>query len=1108
MGFLFEFFKYNNKKSIFSFIIIFISFSFFILVKAIDNKFLKMIKLSNGEYFIIFENLINIYSSNFLNYSTISDTITINIKNIKNISISEYIYEKEIYVLFLIDKSLYIYDYTKKSLNNFLLRELTDLKYDIEGYYFNFIPYKNNDGNIYFIISLIYDHQISFYYYKIISFQKVEYQFFEYYAIKVWKDISPPELSCHILNLSSLFLECFFYRKWQTIFSSVKFNLEAPKKTYDLQDNKEKRNYILFPSEKDKYYINQIKSAVSYNYEKTLVCTSDKVYNSFCLTNNNEVGKFEDVPCSNIQNCYDLDTYFFNETSQFILICKSNIDELNMLIFNYFSEGNYLSSNCKIKNFQINNCKSLNQFSFIYNTSTQNYNIIFDSNFTNITTCSFSSKEENTTDKKESEPIFEYDYDFNQYKNISKEELNDILKEIIPNIEIGENNEIRGKDFTLKIYPTNSTENNNSTHVDFKECEKILRNHYNISNSSFLTFILLELDNANEKSFINQVEYLTLNDNNEVLNLSFCKNVSITVHYGIKEGVNLDKERISSFNNSGVDIFNIKDPFFNNICNAYSESNNDVILEDRRKYIYQQYSLCDQECSRNNIDLEKMIISCNCSVKENINTEIIQPKFEEKESSMLDSNIGVAKCYNLVFSFENKLKNIGFWIFLVLIIINIIFLILYFIKGIKSVLEYVFNEMIQYGYLSKSDKMFFEDKNSTKDNNISEKEMKKEASKKKIKKSRSKSISNPIKIRKKNIDVNQKNQNGIKIRKSKKRKSNARKKDINQKIDDYSNSLNKIKISSNEFINEKKNSLGRIEIKKFKSKKLVKKFNFRTTEDNQDNTKIDNSKIDASNFSLIKIDLNNIQNYSPKDSFQTLHNYTFDEAIKYDRRSIFKIFYIYLLSKQIIFHTFFQNNPLELFYLRFCLFIFLLSSDLALNSLLYLNDNISKKYKYACSLFLFTFSNNFTIIILSTFLSFILITLISKLSNSTNAIRKVFRNEEEKIKLNKKYKITKERKKEIFSEIEKILKFCKIKIILLFIIEILLILFYWYFVTAFCHVYLNTQISWLLDSFLSFLSRFIIELLFALLFSKLYIISIESNCSSLYKALLFIYDFS
>ena len=255
------------------------------------------------------------------------------------------------------------------------------------------------------------------------------------------------------------------------------------------------------------------------------------------------------------------------------------------------------------------------------------------------------------------------------------------------------------------------------------------------------------------------------------------------------------------------------------------------------------------------------------------------------------------------------------------------------------------------------------------------------------------------------------------------------------------------------------------------------------------------------------MNINNIKNYYPKDSYQTLHNYTFSEAIEYDQRSIFKILYIYLLSKQIIFHTFLLKSPLELFPLRLCLFIFMISTDLALNSLLYLNDNISKKYKYSKNLFLFTFSDNITVIIYSTLLCFVLMSLVSKLSSSTNAVRSIFLKEEEKIKSHKKYKINKKRKAEIFSEIEKILKRFKIKVIILITIEIILMLFFWYFVTAFCHVYSGTQKSWLLDSGFSVLSRWVIEFLFAFLFSKLYIVSIESNCYTLYRILLFIYDF-
>jgi hypothetical protein len=224
-------------------------------------------------------------------------------------------------------------------------------------------------------------------------------------------------------------------------------------------------------------------------------------------------------------------------------------------------------------------------------------------------------------------------------------------------------------------------------------------------------------------------------------------------------------------------------------------------------------------------------------------------------------------------------------------------------------------------------------------------------------------------------------------------------------------------------------------------------------------------------------------------------------------RSICAIFYIFLLSKQAAFHAFLFKSPLESFPLRLCLFIFIISSDLALNAFFYLDDKISKKYRYAKNLFLFTFNNNLTIILLSTFLGFLLLTFFTNLSNSTNKIRDIFLNEEEKMKKNKKYNVSEKRKKEIFEEINDILNRHRIKVIILSIIEFSLMLFFWYYVTAFCHVFSSTQISWLLNSFLSIISRLVIELLGSLLFAKLYRMAVEANSHCLYKIVLFFYSF-
>ena len=274
------------------------------------------------------------------------------------------------------------------------------------------------------------------------------------------------------------------------------------------------------------------------------------------------------------------------------------------------------------------------------------------------------------------------------------------------------------------------------------------------------------------------------------------------------------------------------------------------------------------------------------------------------------------------------------------------------------------------------------------------------------------------------------------------------------------------------------------------------------------NKTIDENSNNMDNFGIIKINLNNYKNYTPMESNQSLHNYTFEDAIKYDKRHIFRISYIYLLSKQIIFRTFLQKCPLEIFPLRFTLFIFMLSCDLALNALFYFNDNISKKYHYAQNLFLFAFTNNITIIIYSTLLSYFFITLLNKLSNSTNSIRNVFESIEHKIKFNKKFKINDTIKKDVNYKIENILKYYKCKIFFLLLVETILILFFGYFVTAFCHVFSSTQLSWLLDTFLSILSRLIIEFIFAFLYAKLYQISVASNFKTLYNIIMCIYDFS
>ena len=202
----------------------------------------------------------------------------------------------------------------------------------------------------------------------------------------------------------------------------------------------------------------------------------------------------------------------------------------------------------------------------------------------------------------------------------SKEEFVNNITNVIKSIDIDKNYVMKGEDYTVTIRPTNSSTINSFTHVDFAPCEKILRDYYKISESRIITFLQLEIDNLDSKSVVNQVGYQAFDDKRNPLNLSLCNNTNIQIFYLIKSNSSLDISFISSFKDSNIDLFSLDNEFFTDICFSYSYSENDVVLEDRIKDFYQNFSLCDDGCTYNDINIEYMTITCDCDVKTNLTT--------------------------------------------------------------------------------------------------------------------------------------------------------------------------------------------------------------------------------------------------------------------------------------------------------------------------------------------------------------------------------------------------------------------------------------------------------------------------------------------------------
>ena len=141
----------------------------------------------------------------------------------------------------------------------------------------------------------------------------------------------------------------------------------------------------------------------------------------------------------------------------------------------------------------------------------------------------------------------------------------------------------------------------------------------------------------------------------------------------------------------------------------------------------------------------------------------------------------------------------------------------------------------------------------------------------------------------------------------------------------------------------------------------------------------------------------------------------------------------------------------------------------------------------------------------STIVGFILLFLFQSLSDSSNTIVKIFRTQDNLLKKDKNYKVSDETKIKISNELKKILKCLKIKIICFSVFELIFILFFFYYVTAFCQVYKNTQVSWLLDSLSSYIISFFITLALSLIFALLYKISVRYKINIIYKISLLVY---
>jgi hypothetical protein len=185
----------------------------------------------------------------------------------------------------------------------------------------------------------------------------------------------------------------------------------------------------------------------------------------------------------------------------------------------------------------------------------------------------------------------------------------------------------------------------------------------------------------------------------------------------------------------------------------------------------------------------------------------------------------------------------------------------------------------------------------------------------------------------------------------------------------------------------------------------------------------------------------NIKNYND----QEMNSLIYQEALKIDRRTFIDYYFSLLKRKQMIIFTFYTSNDYNARSMKIILFLFCFALYYAVNTLFFNDNTMHKIYMDEGK---YNFMNQIKNILYSTLISNFIRAILKYLSLSENNIIEL--------------------KQNLSNNIEKMKKCLKVKFILFFMLNFMLLVLFWYYISCFCAVYKNTQMHLIKDTLISF----------------------------------------
>ena len=607
----------------------------------------------------------------------------------------------------------------------------------------------------------------------------------------------------------------------------------------------------------------------------------------------------------------------------------------------------------------------------------------------------------------------------------------------------------------------------NSSSIILNDCEKVLKKRYSINDEDPIPILKIEQLNNYSNNIELYYELFHPRNFSLKLDLNFCFNNYIEIRFPLV----LKKYKMDlviKTANSGYNIFDLNDSFYNDICSAFSYNDSDISLSERKTLLdLSDENLCINGCNQSNFDIKTLRSICKCKI--NANSNYSDDLYEEKDSNKNNrekeifnilkqninisktSNIKVVKCFSIIFTKKIFTENYGFYIMFLMNFFNIILLFFSPIPHVEKKLnEFCRNVLEQmetiYNKIKIKDKIQLLISKENKENNIN--------NRKKLKARTPKVQNNIVHKTKgyynnKHINIINMNTQNIDLF------SNTSKTKLNKTLNALNKSENAIDFNKDIILSKEIN-----DIKKKEEEIIIEKIK-------------EKNNSDYYIFYVIKyIPFENRKLFLSESEIENL---SYKNALEIENRNRADFYFALLKEKNKIISIFLNDNDYNISIVKISLFLFNFNLSLTTNALFF-NDEaifeINQDQGY------FSLSTQITRVLYSTIISCLISFVVELFALSHEDIIKL-----------RNYKILEEAKKFVPNLIRKL----KFKFILYFGITIFFNIIFFYYITAFCAIYSIIQTHMISDSLMSFLLAISYSLIISMISSFFRVSSLKKE---------------